>query len=313
MRIVFMGTPAFAVPAFEALLADGHEILAAVAQPDRPRGRGLTPAAPPIAQAARHAGVPVLQPERVRDPAFLATIEKTAPDLIVVVAFGQILPKQLLDLPPRGCVNVHASLLPRYRGAAPIQWAILRGEKVTGVTTMMMNERMDAGDVLLSRETPIAPDETAGALSERLSGLGADLLVETLRALEAGGLRARPQDETRATLAPRLRKDDGRVRWADAECDVLNRIRAVTPWPGATTASGGGSLKIWAAAAGEQASGGAKPGTILRADAAGILVATGEGGTVRLFELQAPGRKRLCAAEFLRGTRLAEGQVLGPA
>jgi len=310
MRIVFMGTPTFAVPSLEALLADGREIAAVVAQPDRPRGRGLSPAAPPVALAARRAGVRVLQPERVRDPVFIAAMSEIAPDLIAVVAFGQILPRALLDLPPRGCINVHASLLPRYRGAAPIQWAILRGEEVTGVTTMFMNERMDAGDVLLSREVPILPDETAGALAERLSRIGAALLVETVHGLAAGTLKGRAQDPALVTLAPRLSKEDGRIRWGDAARDVLNRVRAVTPWPGAFTTIGGRDLKIWAAAPADS-QGGAAPGTVLRADASGIVVAAGDSGAVALLELQLAGKIRLRAGDFLRGTRIAPGEVLG--
>ena len=311
MRIVFMGTPAFAVPSLEALIADGQTIAAVVAQPDRPRGRGLAPTAPPVAEAARRAGLEVLQPERVRDPAFIEKVSSLAPELVAVVAFGQILPKDLLDLPPRGCINVHASLLPKYRGAAPIQWAILRGEEVTGVTTMYMNEQMDAGDLLLSREVPILPGETAGALSERLSEAGAGLLVETIRGLAEGSLEARPQDPARVTMAPRLRKEDGRVRWEEPARDILSRVRAVTPWPGAFTTLGGRDLKIWAACPAEGSSGGAAPGTVLRADSGGVLAAAGDGGTVALHELQLAGKKRMSAGEFLRGTPVRPGEVLG--
>ncbi len=308
-----MGTPAFAVPSFEALLADGQEIATAVAQPDRPRGRGLGSASPPVAEAARRAGVQVLQPERVRDPAFIDAISRIAPELIVVVAFGQILPRRLLDVPPLGCINLHASLLPRYRGAAPIQWAILRGEKITGVTTMYMNERMDEGDILLTRELPILPDETAGALSERLSRLGPALLVETVRGLAAGTVTGQAQDAARATLAPRLQKDDGRIRWAEGAGEILNRIRAVTPWPGAFTTLGTRQLKIWGAGPADGESAGAAPGTVLRADAGGIVVAAGDGGAVAVRELQVAGKRRLGAGAFLRGTRLVAGAVLGMA
>ncbi|MFQ5458843.1 MAG: methionyl-tRNA formyltransferase, partial [Myxococcota bacterium] len=273
MRIVFMGTPEFSVPSLEALIQAGHEIAAVVAQPDRPRGRGLAPASPPTARAARRSGIPVLQPARVRAPAFFDALTALAPELIVVVAFGQILPKAILDLPPRGCINLHASLLPRYRGAAPIQWAILRGERVTGLTTMTMNEEMDAGDILRVREVPIREGETAGALAERLCRAGAPLLVETVQAIGEGRATPRPQDPAAVTMAPRLRKEDGRIPWADAARDIVNRVRAVTPWPGAFTTHRGRTLKVWEADLGEPGAGGGAPaGSVLRADASGIAV-----------------------------------------
>ena len=247
MRIVFMGTPDFSVPSLQALMAAGHGIAAVVAQPDRPRGRGQVPAQPPVALAARRSGIPLLQPNRVRETGFIEALEVIAPELIVVVAFGQILPKRILDLPSKGCINLHASLLPRYRGAAPIQWAILRGEQVTGITTMRMNEQMDAGDILMVREVPIRIGETAGALGERLCREGAALLVETVRAIEAGRTSPVSQDVSKATLAPRLAKEDGRINWSDAARDIVNRVRAVTPWPGAFTTHAGKVLKIWKA------------------------------------------------------------------
>jgi methionyl-tRNA formyltransferase len=310
MRIVFMGTPAFSVPSLEALLEAGYEGVAVVAQPDRPRGRGLAPAAPPVAEAARRAGLRLLQPARVREPAFLAGLESLAPDLVAVAAFGQILPRALLDVPPRGCVNVHASLLPKYRGAAPIQWAILRGETVTGITTMAMNEKMDEGDMLLVREVSILPDENAGALSARLSEVGAALLVETVAGIAAGRITPRPQAHAKATLAPRLRKEDGRIPWAHPAGAVVNRVRAMTPWPGAFTTLGGRDLKIWEARRGG-AAGEAGPGTVIGADAAGVAVAAGDGQAVVLRKLQLAGKKRLAAQEFLRGARLSPGTVLG--
>ncbi len=304
-----MGTPEFAVPSLEALVAAGHEVLAVVTQPDRPRGRGLAPSPPPAAQAARRLGIPVLQPAHVRDPAFLPELSALASDLIAVTAFGQILPRPLLMLPPRGCVNVHASLLPKYRGAAPIQRAILAGETVTGITTMFMNERMDEGDILLAREVPMAPGETAGSLEARLARVGAELLVETIDALAAGRITRRPQDHTRATLAPRLTKEDGRIRWEEPARAVVDRVRAATPRPGAFTRDAGKVLKVWEAReAGTLAT--AAPGTVLRADGAGILVAAGDGRAVLLTEIQAEGKRRLPAGEFLRGARIEEGSVL---
>jgi methionyl-tRNA formyltransferase len=313
LRIVFMGTPAFAVPSLEALVRAGHDVRAVVSQPDRPRGRGLAPAPPPAAQAARALGLSVLQPAKVRDPAFLPQLVALAPELIAVVAFGQILPRAILDVPPLGCVNVHASLLPLHRGAAPIQWALLRGETVTGVTTMFMNERMDEGDVLRAREVAIAPDETAGSLEARLAVEGARLLVETVADLAAGRVTPRPQDPAAATLAPKLTKEDGRIRWSDPARDVVNRVRAATPRPGAFTTLEGRQLKVWQArvAADSGGAGAARPGTVLRADESGVRVAAGDGGVVSLLELQLEGRRRLPAREWIAGARLAPGAVLG--
>jgi methionyl-tRNA formyltransferase len=310
MRIVFMGTPAFSVPALEALRAAGHDIVAVVAQPDRPRGRGLAQAAPPVAEAARRAGLRLLQPARVREPDFLGAMARIAPALVAVVAFGQILPRALLEIPPRGCVNVHASLLPKYRGAAPIQWAILRGETVTGVTTMLMNERMDEGDILLAREVPILPEENAGGLAARLSEVGAALLVETIAGIAEERLTPRAQPHAEATLAPRLRKEDGQILWKDAAAAIINRVRAMTPWPGAFTSLGGRDLKVWEARRGGTA-GEAHPGTVIGADAAGIVVAAGDREGVVLRELQLAGKKRLPVREFLRGARLPPGTILG--
>jgi len=312
LRIVFMGTPEFAVPSLEALGGAGHEIVAVVTQPDRPRGRGLEPSPPAVARAARRLGIPVLQPARVRDPAFLPALATFAPELIAVVAFGQILPRALLDVAPLGCVNVHASLLPKYRGAAPIQRAILEGETVTGITTMFMNERLDEGDLLLAREVPIAPGETAGDLGERLARVGAALLLETMDALAAGRITRQPQDHARATLAPRLTKEDGRICWEEPARAIVNRVRAATPRPGAFTRHDGKVLKVWEARE-ANASAAAAPGTVLGAGDEGILVAAGDGGAVLLTSLQAEGKRRLPAGEFLRGARIAVGAVLdGP-
>ncbi len=312
MRIVFMGTPEFSVPSLQALMEAGHEIAAVAAQPDRPRGRGQVSAPPPVALAARRAGIRLLQPGRVREGEFIEALEAIAPKLIVVVAFGQILPRRILDIPAKGCVNLHASLLPKYRGAAPVQWAILRGEQVTGVTTMCMNEQMDAGDILLVREVPIHTGETAGALGERLCGEGAALLVETVRAIEAGRASPVSQDVSKVTLAPRLAKEDGRINWSDAARDIINRVRAVTPWPGAFTTHGGKVLKIWRAHEGEAGTG-AKAGTVIGAGGSGIAVAAGDGRAVLLTELQLSGKRRVPAGAFILGTKIAEGDMLGAA
>jgi len=304
-----MGTPGFAVPSLEALVAAGHDVVAVVTQPDRPRGRGLASSSPPAAQVARRLAIPVLQPARVRDPAFLPRLVPLAPDIIAVAAFGQILPRALLDLPRLGCVNVHASLLPKYRGAAPIQRAILEGERVTGITTMFMNERMDEGDILLAREVPIEPGETAGHLEERLARVGAALLVETIEGLVTGRITPRPQDHGHATLAPRLTKEDGRIRWEESAQAIVNRVRAATPRPGAFTRVGGKVLKVWEAREAD-AQAPAEPGTVLRADDAGILVAAGDACAVLLAEVQAEGKRRLPAGEFVRGARMAAGARL---
>ena len=310
MRIVFMGTPEFSVPSLQALTEAGHEIAAVVAQPDRPRGRGRVSAPPAVALAARRSDLPLLQPDRVREGEFIEALEAIAPELIVVVAFGQILPRRILDIPAKGCINLHASLLPRYRGAAPIQWAILRGEQTTGVTTMTMNEQMDAGDILLAREVPIQTGETAGALGGRLCREGAALLVETVRAIEEGRASPVSQDSTKVTLAPRLTKEDGRINWSDAARDIVNRVRAVTPWPGAFTNHGGKVLKIWKALEGE-AGRGAKAGSVIRAGGSGIAVAAGDGRAVLLTELQLSGKRRVAAGAFILGTKIAEGDILG--
>jgi len=312
MRIVFMGTPDFAVPSLEAILRAGHEIAAVVTQPDRPKGRGLASCSPPVAACARRHGLQVLQPAKVRKPEFFPQLEAIAPELIVVVAFGQILPRAILDLPRRGCVNVHASLLPKYRGAAPIQRAILLGDAVTGVTTMRMNEGMDEGDVLLAREVPINPDETAGDLARRLSEIGAALLVETLAAMAENRIVAVPQDNARATRAPKITTKDGRIAWEEPARAVANRVRAVTPSPGAFTVLGGRMLKIRGARVVGSA-GSAAPGTILRADDMGLVVAAGDGHAVALREVQREGKKWLPGGEFARGARIAPGDRLGDA
>jgi methionyl-tRNA formyltransferase len=303
LRVVFMGTPPFAVPSFDALRMRGEELVAVVTQPDRPRGRGhaVTPSA--IKVAALAAGVPVLQPEKVRHPDFLESCRALAPDLIVVVAFGQILPKALLDIPRYGCINVHASLLPRYRGAAPIQWAIIRGETETGVTTMLMDPGMDTGPILLQRRIPIVAEDTAQTLSERLAVVGAEALDETLDALKAGRLHPQPQDSAHATLAPLLKKEDGRIDWGQPAAALAALVRGANPWPGAYTTSQGEPFRIWAAHA-EPGSG--EPGVVLCADGRGVVVGTGEGLLV-ITEVQMPGGKRLSAREAAAGHLVTPG------
>jgi len=308
VRIVFFGTPDFAVPSLQVLLASDDQVVGVVCQPDRPAGRGQHLSAPPVKVVAVQAGVPVLQPDKVRTAAFLDALRQWAPDLIVVAAYGRILPKPVLDLPPHGCINVHASLLPKYRGAAPIQWAMLRGEPETGVTIMQMNEGMDTGDIRLQRATPIAADETYGALQARLAVLGAEALRAALTSLKAGTLPRLPQRDADMTLAPMLSKEDGRIDWSQAAADIARRVRALHPWPSAFTVLDGKLLKIHRAHPTAPAAV-AEPGTVVTLDD-GIAVATGT-GTLVLDEVQLEGRKRLSAAEFARGGQVRIGSRLG--
>jgi methionyl-tRNA formyltransferase len=307
MRVIFMGTPEFALPSLEALRARGEQLVAVVTQPDRPHGRGQRVSAPPVKVAAMAAGIPVRQPEKVRQPEFLEWCRSTAPDLIVVVAFGQILPKTLLDIPRLGCINVHASLLPKYRGAAPIAWAIIRGETETGITTMQMDPGMDTGPMLVQRSTPIFADDTAGTLGARLAELGATTLDETLELLAAGRLSPTVQDSSQATLAPMLKKDDGRIDWQQPAAAIQALVRGLDPWPGAWTTHAGEPWRIWRAAF---APGAGAPGSVLRADAAGIVVGTGDGHLV-ITELQKPGKRRLKVRDYLAGHAIAAGARLG--
>ena len=307
-RVVFFGTPDFAVPSLRALLAGIDSVVGVVCQPDKPAGRGQRSTAPPVKQLALQAGVAVLQPEKLRTPEFTDALRQWRPDLIVVAAYGRFLPKSVLDSPPYGCINVHASLLPKYRGAAPIQWAILRGEERTGVTIMQVNERMDAGDILLQRETPIGSDETYGELQTRLAELGAAALLEALVHLHAGTLHAQPQREADMSLAPMIQKDDGRIDWTQPALSIARMVRAFNPWPSAFTHLAGKLLKIHRAHVGT-ATGTASAGTIVAIDQ-GISVAAGR-DIVVITELQLEGRKRLTAAEFARGGHIATGTVLG--
>ena len=296
-----MGTPRFAGPILEALLGRADPVVGVVCQPDRPRGRGLLTAPPAIKEIAIARGLPVLQPERLRDASFASALRALAPDLIVVAAYGKILPPAILAIPPRGCLNVHASLLPRHRGAAPIPRAILAGDTVTGVTVMVMNEEMDAGDILLRRETPIAADDTGGTLADRLAHLGAGAIGEALDGLAGGTLRAIPQPAGEATFAPRIERD---------QCRLERQVRALAPDPSAFTQLAGRVLKVHRAAVERELPSEARAGQIVRAGPDGILVATGAGG-LRLLEVQLEGRRRLSADRFLAGHRLPPGTCLG--
>jgi len=305
-----MGTPRFAGPILEALLGRADPVVGVVCQPDRPRGRGLLTAPPAIKEIAIARGLPVLQPERLRDASFASALRALAPDLIVVAAYGKILPPAILAIPPRGCLNVHASLLPRHRGAAPIPRAILAGDTVTGVTVMVMNEEMDAGDILLRRETPIAADDTGGTLADRLAHLGAGAIGEALDGLARGTLRAIPQPADEATFAPRIERDQCRLEWQRPAVELERLVRALAPEPSAFTQLAGRVLKVHRAAVERELPSEAPTGQIIRAGPDGILVTTGAGG-LRLLEVQLEGRRRLSADRFLAGHRLPPGTCLG--
>ena len=308
--IVFMGTPDFAVPSLLALAESGDRVTLVVTQPDRPRGRGRKALPPPVKTAAVDLDIPVVQPEKIRDPGFIETLRGESPDFICVVAFGRILPKEVLSIPKGGCVNVHASLLPEYRGAGPINRAVIDGKTRTGVTTMLMDEGMDTGDILLAREVPIGTEQTAGELSDVLAREGARLLVETIAGLKRGDITPVPQNDADASLAPMLKKTDGEIDWSAPASRIESLVRGVTPWPGAYTILDGEVLKVFCLedAGGESD---AAPGTVLSTGPDGIVVAAGS-GTVRICELQCPGKRRMKVKEYLCGRDIPERAVFGP-
>ena len=303
MRIVFMGTPAFAVPSLEGLAKAGHQIAGVFSQPDKPVGRHHNKLQPtPVKERALALGVPVYQPGTLRDGTALAILRELDPELVVVAAYGRFHPDDILALPPKGCVNVHSSLLPKYRGSAPINWAILNGERVTGVTIQRMVHDMDAGDIILQRSTPIGEAEDAAALYDRLAVMGGELAVEAVAQIEAGTAIYTPQDHTQATQAPMLSKAMSPVDWTRSAQEVFNQIRGLYPWPGAsTTAITGEPIKLWGAQVVEKHTD-ALPGTIVAAGKQGIDVACGEFSHIlRILELQPPGKKRMTAAAYLAG------------
>jgi len=296
MKVIFMGSPDFAVPALEALL-EHHEVALVVTQPDKPAGRGKKLKPPPVKVVAERAGIPVAQPRSARKPEFAEQLRAIGADIAVVVAYGKILPQPVLDAPRLGCINIHGSLLPAYRGAAPIQWAVIDGLAETGVTIMQLDEGMDTGPMLLDRRVTIEPTDTAGTMHDKLAPVGAQAMLEALAGLEAGTLETRPQDHERSSHAPMLSKEDGRVDWRlDADA-VRNRVRGVDPWPGAFAMLDGERIKLFAAAPSE---GSGAPGEIVAADGDAIHVACGA-GAVALGELQAPGKRRMSAAAFASG------------
>jgi methionyl-tRNA formyltransferase len=302
-----MGSGAFAIPSFEALLAAGHEVVALVTQPDKASGRGRERKPPPTKRHAEARGNPVLQPRRVRDPEWEAALRPLRPEAQVVVAYGQILPRALIEIPPLGTINVHGSLLPRLRGAAPIQWAIEQGLEETGVTTMLIDEGLDTGPTLLARRLRVEPEETAGELEPRLARLGAQVLLDTLIGLSAGTIRPTPQDPQLATYAPLIRKEDGQLDWTRPADALARRIRAFHPWPGTHTRLAGRGLKVLHARAEPGPSRGAEPGVVLSTDRSGVIVACGEGTALLLLEVQPESRRAMDAASFAAGARLAVG------
>ena len=309
MKVLFLGTAEFARPTLDALLASPHEVIGAVTQPDRPKGRGQKTIPTPVKTLALKAHLPVHQPEKIRDPAFLKILESIKPEIMVVVAYGQILSAPVLAVPPRGCVNVHGSLLPKYRGAAPIVRAILGGETRTGITTMFMDPGMDTGPILLTEETEIGEEDTAGTLHDRLARVGAHLLLRTLESLETNTITPKPQDHSRATLAPKIEKEEARIRWSAPARQTFNQIRAFDPWPGAFTLLAGRILKLFRPRLIE---GGAQepPGTIVRASHEGLRVAASQ-GYLLVREAQMESRPRMRVSDFLRGNPLAAGERLG--
>jgi len=303
--IVFMGTPPTAAATLERLLEGPDRIVGVVTQPDRPTGRGQKTVSSPVRKVAESRGIPVVTPEKIRDPDFLNTLKNWRPEIIVVVAYGRILPKTILELAPHGCLNVHYSLLPSYRGAAPVAWTIINGESKAGVTTMKLVEKMDAGPIYLQESVAVAADETTGSLQAKLTPTGSQLLGETLRRLKEGTLKPREQEESAATFAPILKKEDGLIDWNQPAIHIERRVRGLAPWPGAYTHAGAKLLKVHRATV-IPSDGKGSPGEVVRADVGGFWVATGA-GILGLEEVQLENKKRLAGTEFIKGARIRIG------
>jgi len=311
MKVLFMGTPEFAVPCLEQLIKDKFHVVGVVTQPDKPKGRGHRLAAPPVKECALKNDIPVFQPETLKNEAFKESLETLQPDIIVVVAYGKILPKYILEYPELGCINVHASLLPKYRGAGPIQWCIINGEKITGVTTMYMNEGLDTGDMILKEEIAIGENETAGELHDRLALLGTRVLHETLALIEKGMAPRIPQSDHEATYAPMLDKSTGLINWNKKAQDIKNLVRGVTPWPAAYTYYQGKMMKIYSVDV-MPGNGKALPGTIIEhIPDNGLIIQAGDGNRIVIRELQFEGGKKMTIDEYLRGHSIQFGEVLG--
>lgn len=307
-RILFMGTPAFALPALRLLHEQGYPIVSVISQPDRPKGRGLKEVATPVKILAQELGLPVCQPEKIKEQSFLEIFKELNPEMVVVAAFGQILPKFIIEYPPMQCLNIHPSLLPKYRGAAPLNWQIIRGETKTGVTIMLMDEGMDSGDILMQEETEIGETETYGELHDRLAQLGAILLIKTIEQMVEGTAKRKPQDESGVTFAPRLKKETGKINWQANVSDIVNLIRGLSPTPAAYTQLDGQVLKIFAAEANKNKVS-EIPGTVGNASATGLPVAASDGYVI-LKDVQLAGKKRLLISDFLRGYHLKPETVL---
>lgn len=310
MNLIFCGTPQFAVPTLEKLVAEKFPIQLVITNPDEPRGRGHKVQPSPVKEVALKHGLAIYQPAKLKTDETRNFITQYRPDAIVIVAYGHIVPPWMIDLPPLGCINLHASLLPKYRGAAPIAWALIRGEKETGVTTMKIDAGMDTGDMLLERRELIRDDDTTETLSERLSVIGADLMVETLQKLERAEITPRPQDSRMATMAPRLKKADGLIDWTQPADELARRVRGLIPWPGAYTLFRGKRLHIWRAEAVPAIGSAVAPSTI-STEGGRLAVACGEGTLLVLHEVQLEGRKRLVARDFANGARVESGETLG--
>jgi len=308
-KILFMGTPEFAVPSLDILVKNDYTVLGVVTQPDKPKGRGKKLIPRPVKIFAENAGIPVYQPERVRDEIFLEVFREISPDMVILAAFGQILPTEIIELPRMGCLNVHPSLLPLYRGAAPINWTLINGEEKTGVTIMMMDEGVDTGDILLQEETDIAPDEIFDNLHDRLSQLGAEILLKAVKGVADGTIERKSQDSTHATYAPKLTKDTGYIDWNQNAHEIVNLIRGLSSIPGAYAFLRDKKLKIFHAAPGPLSTGEKEPGTIGQVMESGLQVSTAD-GHVYIQDVQLEGKKRLSIDSFLRGFRLSQDDVL---
>lgn len=308
MKVIFMGTPEFSVPTLEKIIEGGHEVVAVVTQPDKPKGRGKEMQSTPVKEKALACQIPVYQPKRVKEDAFVEVLRELEPDVIVVIAFGQILSKAILEIPKYGCINVHASLLPKLRGSAPIQWAIINGETETGITTMFMDEGVDTGDMLMKKVIPVEPEETGGSLHDKLSVLGGDLLLKTLNALEQGTITREKQDDTKSNYVKMLHKELGHIDFHKPAREIERLIRGLNPWPSAYTHLDGRTVKIWKADVIEEKSPG-QPGEIAAVTRDAVHVVTGD-GLLAIKELQLEGKKRMTVDAFLRGYQMTTGTVL---
>lgn len=309
MRVIFMGTPDFSVSTLEEIIKAGHEVIGVVTQPDKPKGRGKAVLYTPVKEKAMEHNIPVYQPVKVKDPEFVEVLRDLKPDVIVVVAFGQILPKSILEMTKYGCINVHASLLPKYRGAAPIQWTIIDGEKETGITTMYMDVGIDTGDMLLQAKTPITEDETYGSLHDKLAEIGGKLLVETLEGLEKGNIQRKQQDDSQSNYVKMIFKDQGKIEFEKSAVEIERLIRGLNPWPSAYTTLDGKTLKIWKASVVSGVNQG-RPGEIVEVKKDTIVVQTGQ-GALAIKELQLEGKKRMDTQSFLLGYQIKQGNILG--